>query len=209
MRAVQDNYHLLAPVRLLVKYVMTQMFQMHPQLKRHLSLLQGKFIEVDVIELPRFFVFIDKDDPKLLWYAHHTVDCTVRGSLFALIRAENWKRRSLSGEGSQNEIFGDPITVAGVQSFVSQFEPDWEEALSEMLGDTLARKSAKSFQGAKAWAKTANASLIQSISEYLQEEQRLLATRPRVEWHLSEIQKLHEDVTVFERRLDSLNNPVS
>jgi ubiquinone biosynthesis protein UbiJ len=45
---------------------------------------------------------------------------------------------------------------------------------------------------------------MQNCSEYLQEEQQVLATRPRVERHLDEVARLQQGVDAVERRLTLL-----
>ena len=88
---------------------------------------------------------------------------------------------------------GDVELARAMKTLLQAFDPDWEEALSQIVGDFLARKA------------TARTSVTDTVGEILTEEKRLLPTRLRYQQHQVEVERLRDDVERLSVRIDRLS----
>ena len=202
----QDHLFLsaLEVFRPLVEAAVNQILRTDAQIVKRLAPLEGKLLAVEITELPRFFLWVNKGQAQLLWETSERPDGTIRAGLFATVQAKTRRNGHLFHDDSTYEVLGDPDTARAVRIFFSGFEPDWEERLAGFVGDTAAHKAGQSVRIAAEWTRNASRSAMQNFSEYLQEERQVLATRPRVERHLDEVARLQQGVDALERRLTLL-----
>ena len=92
-----------------------------------------------------------------------------------------------------------------VDIVLAGFRPDWEEQLSGIVGDTLARKVVQLIQMVTGWVQDSSNSIAQNVAEYLQHEQPMLATRPRLERFLTDVQHLQQETFGLELRLQAFD----
>ena len=194
----------LGVFRPLVGEVINQILRTDPQIEKCLAPLEGKLLAVEITELPCFFLWVNKGQAQLLWKTSKGPDGTIRVGLFAKLQAKTRRNRHLVHNDLTYEVLGDPDTARAVRIFFSGFEPDWEERLSEFVGDTVAHKAGQSVRAAAEWTWNASRSAMQNFSEYLQEERQVLATRSRVGRHLDKVTRLQQEVDALERRLTLL-----
>ena len=191
----------LGVFRPLVGEVINQILRTDPQIAKHLAPLEGKLLAIEITELPRFFLWVNKGQAQLLWETSERPDGTIRTGLFVAVRAKTCGNRYLVHDDSPYEVLGDPDTTHAVRIFFSGFEPDWEERLSGIVGDIMAHKTGQGIRAVAEWSQDVRLSVMQNFSEYLQEEREVLVTRLRVERHLGEVVKLQQDVDALEKRL--------
>ena len=190
--------------RPLVGAAVNQLLRTDTQIVKRLAPLEGKLLAVEITELPRFFLWVNKGQVQLLWETSERPDGTIRAGLFATAQEKTRRNSHLFYDGSTYEVLGDPDTVRAVRIFFSGFEPDWEERLAGFVGDTVAHKAGQSVRAAAEWTRNASRSVMQNFSEYLQEERQVLATRSRVGRHLDEVARLQLGVDALEKRLTLL-----
>jgi len=199
----QDGLFLpaLKVFRPLVGVAVNQILRTDVQIVKRLAPLEGKLLAVEITELPRFFLWVNKGQVQLLWETSERPDGTIRAGLFATGQAKTRRNGHLFHDGSTYEVLGDPDTARAVRIFFSGFEPDWEERLAGFVGDTVAHKTGQNVRATAGWTRNASRSAMQNFSEYLQEERKILATRPRVERHLDQVARLQQSVDALEKRL--------
>ena len=191
--------------RPLVGEVVNQILRTDAQIEKRLAPLDGKLLAVEITELPCFFLWVNNGQAHLLWETSKGSDATIRIGLFATLQAKTLRNGHLFCDDSTYEVFGDPDTVRAVRIFFSGFEPDWEERLAEVVGDTAAHKAGRSVQAVAEWTRDASRSAMQNCSEYLQEERQVLVTRSRVRRHLYGVARLQQGVDALEKRLTLLS----
>ena len=101
---------------------------------------------------------------------------------------------------------GDPETVADLKTLLGALNLDAEEALAQVLGDTLAHKAANGARTLGHWAADATDSGTANVAEFLVEEARLLASRPRVERFIAGVDQLRDDAERLGQRIERLAN---
>ena len=190
--------------RPLVGAAVNQILRTDVQIVKRLAPLEGKLLAVEITELPRFFLWVNKGQVQLLWDTSKCPDGTIRAGLFATVQAKARRDGHMFHNSTTYEVLGDPDTASAVHTFLSGFEPDWEELLAGFVGDTVAHKAGRSVRVVAEWRRNASRSAMQNFSEYLQEEWQVLATRPRVERHLDEVARLQQGVDALDRRLTLL-----
>ena len=89
---------------------------------------------------------------------------------------------------------GDVELAHAIKTLLQAFDPDWEEALSQIVGDFLARKTGVGVRSLRDWLATARTSVTDTVGEILTEEKRLLPTRLRYQQHQVEVERLRDDV---------------
>ena len=89
---------------------------------------------------------------------------------------------------------GDVELAHAMKTLLQAFDPDWEEALSQIVGDFLARKTGGGVRSLRDWLATARTSVTDTVGEILTEEKRLLPTRLRYQQHQVEVERLRDDV---------------
>jgi ubiquinone biosynthesis protein UbiJ len=176
-----------------------------PDVDEHLESLEGNLLGFYIKGLPGFFVKVNNGSVQLISETTEVLDATVRMELFVLVKAYSRPGSSAGRENLRYEIDGSAGTVMAIEKVLASLEPlDWEELLSQILGDTLARKAGRSFLMTRDWARSARCSATQNLAEYLQEERQLLPTRLQIERHFGEVLRLREAADTLETRLVSL-----
>ena len=98
-----------------------------------------------------------------------------------------------------------PVDLAGaVQLLFRELAWDAEEDMSKILGDVIAHRVAGATRDLLAWQKDAASRLAQNVSEFLTNEQPLLAHRIEADSLRRSLDTLAEDCTRLERRLEKI-----
>ena len=102
------------------------------------------------------------------------------------------------------EISGDVETGQAFKTVLDAIDIDWEEQLSRFTGDMLAHRLGNAARQADRWLGHARLTLEQDLSEYLQEELRVVPTRIEIENLIEDIGRLGMDMDRLEARLRRL-----
>ena len=127
----------------------------------------------------------------------------IRGAPLALI--QQWRGQS-AGEMT---VEGDAATGQRFQALLARLDIDWEEHLSNVVGDAAAHQLGQFWHGFRNWGQQTSAMLLRDGSEYLQQELRVLPSRPAVESFLSAVDVLREDTDRLEARLVRLRRSLA
>lgn len=102
------------------------------------------------------------------------------------------------------EIAGDIGLAQELQALVKRLEPDWEEYLSQWLGDTPARKLANLIRESSRYFTDARQTLSADISEYLRYEAEVLPDRTELDEFNAAVDTLRNDAERLRVRIDRL-----
>lgn len=107
------------------------------------------------------------------------------------------------------EISGDPSIVQAFAEIFERYHIEWEEHLSQIFGDVLARPIILSIKTLTNIAENIkNKSLLNSI-EYIQEEKRWLPTKFEVEDFCHDVYVLRNDIERLEQRIKRVEKLMS
>ena len=101
-------------------------------------------------------------------------------------------------------ITGDAEIAARYRELLELARPDWEEELSRLIGDLPARRLSLAARAALSWARGFARTARANVAEYLQEESRVLVSRPEVEEFLGQVDVLRETADRVEARIARL-----
>ena len=115
----------------------------------------------------------------------------------AMLRGEDALMREIGIEGNAD--------LAGtVQYLFRHLRWDVAEDLSKIFGDVIAERMVREGRRFAAWNREAAEKLAQNISEYLIEEQPLLARPAEVRRFLADADRLRDDIARLEKRVEAL-----
>lgn len=194
----------LKPIEFLSKFVTNQLFCMDPDITAKLAPLDGSLIRLEFKDELLFFLRVHKSQVRMLPDAAGPPDVIVRMST-CFFQKPKFALGPTFLSRLVEDIDGETHLVTEVQRFLSNFEPDWEEGLSKVVGDGFAHNICRAASITKDCRDSARSTLIENISDYFTYESTLLPTRRQTEKHCSKVNQLAEDVSKLELRLLSLN----
>ncbi|MBL09558.1 MAG: hypothetical protein CL402_03415 [Acidiferrobacteraceae bacterium] len=192
------------PIDFFSEFVINQLLCTDPDIAAKLTPLDGGLLRLEFKGELLFFLRVQNGQVRILPDAAGPTDAIVRMNAFVfhkpkVVLGPTFLPRLVEG------IDGEANMVIEVQRFLSNFQPDWEEGLSKVVGDGLAYNICRGANMTKDWQDAARLRLIKNISDYFKHENTLLPTRRQTEKHFSKVNQLSEDVSKLELRLLSLN----
>lgn len=176
-----------------------------PASRRALSQLAGKVLALQFTQ-PELTVYVLPDEQGLTlagqWEGD--VDTRLTGKLWDFVRMARGEQTSLAGTGVQLE--GSTALVQELQRIARQLDIDWEEALSEVLGDVAGHQGAEWLRTGGNWLQAREAQARRLASEFITEEARLLPSRPELEDFYRAVDDLQMAVDRAEARLRLLSD---
>ncbi len=132
-------------------------------------------------------------------------DAQVGGSPIGLVRALR-NVRSGGGFGSDLRISGDVEVMADLRRLSTNLDVDWEEHLSEFIGDSGAHGFGALARAFGAWRSKVEATLLRDLGEYLEEESRLTPSRDELDAFSHSVDVMRDDVERFAQRVKRLSD---
>ena len=134
--------------------------------------------------------------------ASEKCDARIKGTLFSLLSM------LLGHEGEKRVgrivIEGDAEVAQRFRDLLKLAAPDLEEEMAHRFGDVAAHQLGRVSRTAIDWGRKAVARFGENLSEYLQEENRTVATRTEVEEFTTEVDELREAADRLHARMGKL-----
>jgi ubiquinone biosynthesis protein UbiJ len=170
--------------------------------------LIGKVIALQISDLDRIIhVLPGKDGVQVRRASEQPADVTISGHFGDYLQGTAASIRSSFQPDAALQVSGDPETAEQLRVVLGSL--DLEEALSQVVGDTPARKISTGFRDIAGWLTQAGESIAANLGEVLKEEKHLLVTGPRLERFLNEAARLRESTDRLEQRVDKLERQTS
>jgi ubiquinone biosynthesis protein UbiJ len=175
-----------------------------PQALQQCAALQGKIIGLDITGLGlSLYFFPGNDGIQVSSHYQGDVDTRLSGSPFGFARLALGSREDTLFKGAV-EIKGDTETGQQFQDLLANTDWDWEEQLSHITGDVIARQIGNMARRSRQFISSSHNTLEQDVSEYLQEEARLLPTPIEMDDFLEDVDRLRLDVDRLNARIARL-----
>jgi ubiquinone biosynthesis accessory factor UbiJ len=172
--------------------------------QQDLRQLDGKVIALELKEFPLKLFFLPQADRINVQGAHEgRPDMTVRASSAALLQVA-LRRDDVPPKGI--EINGDAETAQIFSRLLKQADLDWEELLSQHIGDVAAHQVGNLVRGTLRWGRDALDRVSRNLADYLQFETGVLPQRHEVDAFLNEVDRLRDDVERFAARVARTSN---
>jgi len=166
--------------------------------------LDGSVVAVNVRDtsLAAWFT-VDGDAVTITEESDADPDVIITGSLLTLARMAGQSGENAVRDGSL-ELSGDAQKAQQFQRLLSLAKPDFEEELSNVVGDVTAHRLGEIARGVGRWRRDARTTMGANIREYLQEESQDVPSRYEAERFAEEVDTLRDDVVRAEARLNRL-----
>jgi ubiquinone biosynthesis protein UbiJ len=177
-----------------------------PVALERLAALHGRCIALALEGLDLTLYFVPAQDGRLqvMRQVEGEPDCTLAGSPVDLVRASDKRAGPAQLFAGRVRIDGDARTAQRFSEALADLDIDWEEQLSQLLGDVAAHQVGRGLRAMLAQARRMRDSSSQNLAEYLTEEARLLPHRYEIDEFLAEVDTLRDDVERLEARINLL-----
>jgi ubiquinone biosynthesis protein UbiJ len=167
-----------SPINAAIEQSIEALLRLDTDTRDRLEQLDGRVIAVNILRPDVEFVLsiVDKQ-VNVIGGVDTPADTTLTGSLSAFKSLSSGNDALYKGEVS---IEGDLHIGQQLKDIAAKLDPDWEEFLSPVLGDTVVHQLAVASQSLSSWFTRTRSSFEQNTSEYLQEEAELLAPNSEI-----------------------------
>ena len=117
-------------------------------------------------------------------------------------------RRDEPGRSGTIEITGNIALAQKIIGIIKGLDPDWEEKLSEWVGDSIAHGTGNAIRSTLKVARYAGDTLRDNASEYLRYESGLVPDRVEINDFNSAVDVLRNDVERLKSRISRLQQSV-
>jgi ubiquinone biosynthesis protein UbiJ len=173
-----------------------------PETGDRVNAVDGQIVSLN-LSRPGFEIFLASRGGRLCVLPEPDRDpaATLTGSLTAFTCAGLTGISGKPWPDGQIEIEGNQETGQAFLTILDKLSIDWEEQLSKLTGDVMAHQAGNIARKAAKGAGNLQSTLRSNLSEYLQEELRVLPTRIEVENFMTDIADLEKRVQAMEKRI--------
>lgn len=185
--------------------VTNQSLRLDPSALKKLATISDQVIAVQCTDWQlTFYIVVTKNGLHFERQAPHKSDTTVSGTLPNFLKL-------LSKGANTIALFEHPISIEGnthnlevLRQVFEHLDIDWEEKLSQFLGDVVAHKLCFHTKRAHTAARNARQKLKTNIQEYAHFEARALPTRKEIILFYEEVATLQNDVDRLAARINNI-----
>lgn len=165
--------------------------------------LQGQVLAVHITTPNvQFFVTPDADGLRLMAQWEGDADTRISGSLLALARIGSQEIHNLKDSGV--EVMGKTSLLADLQQLLKNVDIDWEEILTQFLGDIVGHQAAQLIRGKLDWAGARVNSGQRLMREFLTEELKAIPGKNELEDFYRQVDDLRLAVDRVAARAEKL-----
>ncbi len=189
----------------LLESIGNRLLRLDPDALQRFQDFDGKLICLELVGIDRrLYLSPGETGITIREVSEDEPDVTLSGSPLAFAQLGlRGLHVTLFREGKM-EIKGDVELGQSLQRFVEEVDIDWEELLSRYIGDVAAHQSGNLVRGLNDWRNNAHHTAKRNVSEYLQEEARLLATASSVARFTNAVDDLRSAADRLEQRVQRL-----
>lgn len=196
-----------SPINAAIEQSIEALLRLDPATRDRLDALEGRVIAVNIVRPNIEFVLsIVCKRVNVMGMVDTPADTTFTGSLAAFRSLSSGNDALYKGDVS---IEGDLHIGQQLKEIAATLNPDWEEFLSPVLGDTVVHQLAVASQSFSTWLSRTRSSFEQNSSEYLQEEAELLAPNSEVHDFCLDVDAIRASADRLEARIKRLERLAS
>ena len=187
---------------LLLSNAINAYLRLDPESDKRMKHLQGKVITIEIMPFHLLFqLSCLHHGVSVTQGEQHPSDAKITGTLMQLFGM------ALAKKGRQNRLKEGPRFEGDIslgQDILALFDEchiDWEEALSQYIGDIPAHHGMRLLKKVGAALQNINTSFTDSVQEYLHEEVTWFPSREMMNDFLSDVDQLRHDVDRLEVKM--------
>lgn len=184
-------------------------FDCDPEVAAQLHELEGQQLLLKLTDLNKEFLITPIDSSIIVIEyqddeAVKEITTTIHASVITLLRlALGADYQSMLNDATL-KIDGDVELANHLRTIFIKVDIDWEEVASKYVGDSLAYQLGVVARRTKSYKQRSVENFRLDISEYLQEESRIVPTRVEIERFLNDVDTLDADIERLEARMRRL-----
>jgi ubiquinone biosynthesis protein UbiJ len=170
-----------------------------PDSVQRLDRLRGKLVCLDLRGLQvQVWLLFHADRVEVLEQYDAVADATISGAPFTMLAMAAGKTGIFDGG---IEITGDVEVARHFSQVIDQLDIDWEEHLSALTGDMVARKAGVASTKFGEWMKRSGEAMQLNMADYLRDESQHLPHSWELEEFSDEVDSLRDRVALLEQRV--------
>lgn len=173
-----------------------------PDIMQRFADFEGRVIAIEILGLNEtLYLFPGMDGFMVMTEFDGDADTTLSGTPMALAKLGITDDAAKSLFAGEVIISGDTRLGHQFKKILAQLDIDWEEQLSKLVGDLAAHQLGNAARDFAKWFSRSKSSLQMDLGEYLQEEARLVATKPEIDRFVRGVDELRDAVERLEARI--------
>ncbi len=196
----------------LIETTSRKIFETDPDTLERLAKLDGKLIAIDIKKVNlTFCLAVESNGIAIVPEPNEEglVDVRLKAKPSTLLKIARDGMEDAELDKGELEIEGDAITGQRFASMLNALDIDWEELVSEKIGDVPARLLFQFFDNAKAWQQETKHTIQTNLSEYLTEEAEIASHADAVDHFINTVDILRNDTARLEARMQQLEKRLS
>lgn len=182
---------------------LNQVLLLDEQARNALLKYAGNVIAIELNNTGKtIYIHITNSGIELGEPASGVPDITVRGTPSQLLAYLMAMKRGEPGKSGTIEIAGNIALAQKILHIVSEIDLDWEDKLSEWVGDSIAHSTGNVVRKTFRLFRHAGYTLRTDISEYLRYESDILPDRTEINEFNSSVDELRNDVERLKLRIN-------
>ena len=191
----------------LLEEAVNRVLSMDPETAQGVAELGDRVLAVEIKGTGLcYFISPAPDGVRVVCESDAPVDVTVNGAPLALMRLISGGAGDDLSLGGQVTITGDVAFAQQVKVLAQRLDLDWEEELSQVVGDTAAHQIGNAARQFWSWRAQAMETFSQDLAEYAREEANLVASRDELEIFYSQVADTRDAVERLEQRVRRLQS---
>lgn len=194
----------------LVEASINRYLALDPEISSQLGELEGKVIAFELTS-PETCIYCLPEAQKvtLQTHAEFEANCTLQGSALSLLKMIRSTEPTALLNSGEIKILGESRVAQRFSDILKSVEIDWEELLSQVVGDFAAHRIGNQVSSVQHWLSQALESMRLDSTEYLQEESGILPTAIEVNHFTEETETFRSDVDRLEARIKRLEKALN
>ena len=193
-----------SPIAGIIEIALNRALQLDEHTFKQIIALQGKVIAIELSGIDiTFYLAPALDGVQVLTECEAGADTTIRGTPISLLKTAITDDRKTLFKG-EVVIEGNMALGQKFQKILDGLEMDWEEPLSQVIGDIAAHQVGNAIRGFADFAKSAFNSLTMSSAEYFQEETKDVVNPVELERFTDKVDVLRADTDRLEAKFNRL-----
>ena len=192
----------------LINFLVRKYLDCDPEAAQRLSAFEDKNLLLRLTDMEKEFLVALRQDGITI--TEHSDDgpvevaARVEADVLVLLRVARSKQcQSMLDDGTLL-VQGDSGLVRQIGSVFAAVEIDWEEVAAAYVGDLVAYQVGVWLRRVKAYRRRSFENFRMDVSEYLQEESRVVPTRVEMERFLNDAHELEASIGYLEARVRRL-----
>ncbi len=192
-------------MKLLIEKAINRYLSLDPESKHRIAALQGKAVTLELLGINLIVqLLFSEEGIQIKWEDFLKPDVTIRGTplnLFHMSVAEDQRKQFFE---ESVVLDGDMELAQPVLAIFDELEIDWEEYLSQWIGDVPAHQAGRLMRGLNRFRQKISQTSAYNLNEYVHEEINLFPPAEALQQFFREVDELRMDVDRLEARVNRM-----